>query len=181
MAVKLDYRDLFFHMHPGFFEKENIRALPAGKVYEEMTLELSGFSESAMDISVPEGIVFKLYDGSLEKLRQDVARVDEGWVELYGPKDRVYCAMDGDKIASFCMLEDMTRYGGLKIGGPGCVGTVPEYRKRGIGLKMIQNATGILKNEGFDLSYIHFTGVAPWYAKLGYRTVLRWNREGILT
>ena len=37
-----------------------------------------------------------------------------------------------------------------------------------------------LKEEGYDLSYIHYTGVAPWYAKLGYRTILKWDRHGIL-
>ena len=74
----------------------------------------------------------------------------------------------------------MGSFRGLKIGGPGCVGTVPEYRRQGIGLRLVQLATGILKDQGYDLSYIHYTAVAPWYAKLGYQTVLKWNGRGFL-
>ena len=66
----------------------------------------------------------------------------------------------------------------LKIGGPGCVGTVPEFRDRGLGLTMVKNATQILKEEGFDYSYIHYTHVAKWYATLGYKTIMRWNKSG---
>ena len=41
--------------------------------------------------------------------------------------------------------------------------------------------TEILKNEGYDLSYIHYTGVADWYARLGYQSILQWTSQGILT
>ena len=91
-----------------------------------------------------------------------------------------YCAFDGEKVVSFCILDEMGICQGLRIAGPGCVGTVPAYRKKGIGLKMVQNATAILKDRGYDISYIHYTQVGHWYARLGYRTVLRWNCRGIL-
>lgn len=173
-----DWIALFEEMHPGFFEKEVIRGLPPGRVFEEMALALPEadppWSEGG------DGIHFGFYDGSLEALRDIVRRVDEGWVPLYNDKSEVYCAFCGETPVSFCMIEDMGVHGGLRIGGPGCVGTVPEARRRGIGLKMIGNATRILRERGYDVSYIHFTGVAGWYAKLGYRTVLRWTREGLL-
>ena len=38
----------------------------------------------------------------------------------------------------------------------------------------------ILKEEGYDYSYIHYTGVAPWYEKLGYQTFAKWNKNGVL-
>ena len=38
----------------------------------------------------------------------------------------------------------------------------------------------ILKEEGYDYSYIHYTYLAPWYERLGYKTVIKWNRDGIL-
>ena len=61
-----------------------------------------------------------------------------------------------------------------------CVGTVPEYRRQGIGLKMVQNVTQILKEKGYALGYIHYTGVGHWYAKLGYQTLVKWNSGGII-
>ena len=93
---------------------------------------------------------------------------------------RIFCAFDGDRTAAFCFLSDMGRYQGLRIGGPGCVGTVPEDRRQGIGLEMVRRATEILRRDGFDLSWIHYTHVGPWYMKLGYRPVLRWNSGGLL-
>ena len=68
----------------------------------------------------------------------------------------------------------------IKIGGPGCVGTVPEYRDRGIGLTMVKNVTNIIKDEGYDLSYIHYTYETGWYEKLGYKVVLSWTGKGII-
>ena len=60
------------------------------------------------------------------------------------------------------------------------MGTLPEYRGHQIGLKMVQLATGIVQRRGFDIAYIHYTHIDHWYAKLGYKTVLRWNRDGVL-
>ena len=111
-------------------------------------------------------------------LREAVKEVSSNWPEYFTEKSRVYCAMDGDEVASFCLVDDWGTHFGLRVGAPGCVGTVPRYRRRGIGLRMVQLATGILAREGFDLSWIHYTGVAPWYARLGYETVLRWNARG---
>ena len=36
------------------------------------------------------------------------------------------------------------------------------------------------RDRGFDIAYIHYTHIDHWYAKLGYKTVLRWNRDGVL-
>ena len=51
---------------------------------------------------------------------------------------------------------------------PGCVGTVPKFRNRGIAIEMIARVTEYLKEIGIDISFIYFTGVADWYKKLGY-------------
>ena len=63
------------------------------------------------------------------------------WVPYFSPSNRFLCAFAQDKIVSFCILDDMGTYDGFHIGGPGCVGTVPEYRKRGIGLETVRLAT----------------------------------------
>ena len=179
-----EYIDLFNQMNPGFFEKEYIRRIPADHICEEMVLPLKDFSPDAVEIPVPEGIAFGFYKGDVKALLESVAAVDEGWVEYFGHNDRVYCALDGDRVVSFCIADNMGAHTlagkPVKVAGPGCVGTIPSYRRRGIGLKMVQNVTAILKNEGYDLSWIHYTGVGPWYAKLGYETVLRWNGGGFV-
>ena len=46
---------------------------------------------------------------------------------------------------------------------------------------MVQIATEYFRKRSFDLSYIHYTGVDHWYAHLGYKTILQWNRKGIIT
>lgn len=184
MASKKDYEVLFREMHPGFFEKEHIRSLDGEWTYDEMILRLEAFDPEVYRKSFDSSVSFGFFEGGLKELHAEVEKVIPSWVPLYDGKSRVYCGFVDGRIASFCMIEDMGKHildgQAVKIGGPGCVGTVPEFRNRGIGLVMVRDVTQILKEEGYDFSYIHYTGVAPWYRKLGYRTVLKWNKHGIL-
>ena len=184
MADRKDYETLFGEMHPGFFEREYIRSIDEGEIYEEMILPLKAFDPDVYRKTFDSDISFGIFQGSMDELHAAVNQVIPDWVKLYDGKHRTYCGFVNGKIASFCMIEDMGEHPlegrKLKIGGPGCVGTVPEYRNRGLGLVMVRDVTRILKEEGYDLSYIHYTGVAPWYAKLGYKTILKWNKHGIL-
>ena len=167
-----------------FFEKEYIRSMKEEWICEEMILRLDEFDPSSYSKSFDSGISFGIFQGSLNELHAAVEQVVPEWVKLYDDRSRVYCGFINGKIASFCIIENMGEHfldgRRIKIGGPGCVGTVPEYRKKGIGLMMVRNVTQILKEERYDFSYIHYTGVAPWYHKLGYRTILKWNKHGIL-
>lgn len=178
------FEDVFDKIHPVFFEQEYIKNRPAEIYSEEMLLELSGYDKNQYVIDVPEKVSFGYYKGTNEKLKESVAQVEESWVQFFPENSRVYCAMAGDEIASFCLIENFGSYPYdgriLKFGGPGCVGTVPKFRRLGIGLRMVSDVTQILKDEGYDMSYIHYTGVAPWYAKLGYHTVLKWNCNGFV-
>ncbi len=184
MLNRKECEELFGAMHPHFFERESIRNMQPEWICEEMLLELAGFSPNDVKIPVPDGITFGFFHGDPDSLCKSVAEVDDGWVKYYNSPEHAYCAFDGDRVVSFCDVDEMGVYtvGGrtLKIGGPGCVGTVPDYRRRGIGLRMVQDVTELLRLRGFDYSYIHWTAVGPWYAKLGYRTVLRWNARGLL-
>lgn len=195
--TKQEALSLFNQMHPDFFSQSSIVNMDETEIMEEQILELAHFDKSALNIPVPENITFGWYQGDAEKLLKAVAEVEEEWAQfdIFKTVDRVFCAMarvpDPEKpglfkneIASFCVLEDMGTHelGGrkIKIGGPGCVGTVPAFRRKGIGLKMVQEATQILREEGFELSWIHWTGVGHWYARLGYLQVLQWNKNGII-
>lgn len=171
-------------MHPNYFEQDYIKNLTSERVFEEMILELSEFDEESYNKNFSQNISFGFYKDNLQDLQEAVAKVDEDWVQYFQDASRVYCGYIDGKIASFCLLDDMgihkLKDRSVKVGGPGCVGTIPEFRNKGIGLIMVKKGTKILKEEGYDLSYIHYTGVAPWYAKLGYKTIIKWNKKGIV-
>ncbi len=176
--------ELFGYMHPGFFEPENCGDIPEGVIFREMILPLHGGFLREYEKLLSADVSFGFYEGSISAIKDAVAAIDDGWAELYDEESRVYCGFVSGKHVSFCLLDSMGEYriGGrtIKIGGPGCVGTLPEYRGRGTGLAMVERATKILRDEGYDISYIHYTAVSDWYARLGYRTVLEWDRNGII-
>ncbi len=176
----MDYRKIFNSMFPGFFEEAGIKGLPKDSTFTELIMNLRADKPSELPYEYAGGTDFCVYRGELETLKDAVRRVDGEWTKFFDEKTRSYCAMDGDKIAAFCILEDWGMQDTLRIGGPGCVGTLPEYRKKGIGLEMVRRATMLLKEEGVDISWIHYTHLAHWYEKLGYRTILEWNSEGFL-
>ncbi len=180
---KQEYISLFNCLHPDFFESEHIRALPEEYVFDEMILSLNEFDPHTYDKKFDADVSFGFYDGDPEELKKVVERVEKHWASFFSGRNRIFCGYVNGKVASFCLVSDMGAWKinghALKTGGPGCVGTLPEYRDRGIGLTMVKHVTQLLKEEGYDYSYIHYTYIAPWYEKLGYKTVLRWNRNGI--
>lgn len=178
--VNIDGIELFNSMYPNFFE--SVKHLHEDAVYEEMLLPLGDKNFTYKD-DLGEDISFVFYNGEADALREAVGKVDKDWVQFFDG-GRVYCGCCGGKIASFCLVDDMGEHivNGRKImvGGLGCVGTVPEFRRKGIGLAMVARVTEILADECFDVSYIHYTGVADWYAKLGYRTFAKWGKNGFI-
>ena len=181
---KQDYTVLLNSIFPNFFEKEYIRNLPDDCVCDEMILPLSDFAPHRYNKALDDTITFGEYRGDIEQIKEAVRKVDEHWAYYYNGTQRIYCGYISGKIASFCLISDMGEHTingrKLKVGGPGCVGTLPQYRNRGIGLTMVKHVTQILKEEGYDYGYIHYTGVAPWYAKLGYTTSVQWNKNGVI-
>ena len=182
---KQDYILLFHSLFPDFFENESIQNMPEEFVFDEMILSLNKFDIHSYDKFLDSSISFGFYDGDLEKLKEKVEKVDQDWGQFFSENSSIYCGYIDGKVASFCIIDDLGKHTinerVIKIGGPGCVGTLPEYRNQGIGLTMIKHVTQKLKEDGFDYSYIHFTYVASWYEKLGYRTSIRWNKNGIKT
>lgn len=174
----MDYKKIFNTLHPDFFKNPDILNLPEDYVFTELIMDLHQKSCSKVQLPYPREITFDFYKGDLEKLQQAIAQVDQDWCQFFDKESEVFCAFDKDKIAAFCALDQMGLVDGLKIGGPGCVGTLPQYRKKGIGLELVRRATEILRQQGFDLSWIHWTHLANWYGKLGYEPVLKWNCKG---
>ena len=183
--TKRDYENLFDKIKPDFFNRDYIRNRSDDSVFEEMILSLKDFDITKYSKSFGPEISFGYFDGDLADLKNQVKKVDESWTEFFDGSQKIFCGYIDGKVASFCLIEDFGTFefdGKMaKFGGPGCVGTVPEFRSNGIGLTMVNRATQILKELGYDYSYIHYTGVVGWYAKLGYQTILKWNRNGFVS
>jgi len=146
----------------------------------EMELLLKDFSESAFKLAVPDNVTFGFEESGSERLKRAVAESVPEWERYFDGAD-VFCGFMGGEIASFCIVGEwepsVVSDGILRTGSIGCVGTVPRYRRCGIGLKTVALAAQELKNQGFGKCFIHYTGVYDWYAKIGARTVL-WELMG---
>lgn len=156
-----------------FFEKQGF--VSAGSC-DEMLMKLEDFQMNKLTLHGGDIAEYGWYDGDMEAMKAAVSLVDEGWTQYFINPRNIYVAKVNGEIASFCLVDTncqnylTDQYG--KVGMPGCVGTVPKYRNKGIALEMIARATEYLKMQGMDVSFIFYTGVAQWYKKLGYKTFL---------
>lgn len=143
---------------------------------DEMILKLEDFQIDKLTLHGSDLAEYGWFNGNLDDIRAAVASVDENWTQYFIHSENIYVAKVNGEIASFCLVDIncqnylTDRYG--KVGMPGCVGTVPKFRNKGIALEMVARVTEYLKNQGMDVSFIFFTGVAEWYEKIGYRTFL---------
>lgn len=156
----------------GFFEKMGFDFdAPA---FAEMSGDEAQLTEP--DFPLPGNIRFDIRQTD-DVIRKAVAEVDDDWVQ-YFDRGEVFCAvtLDGD-IAAFCSIEEeavcLLTDGNTNVGIVGCVGTVPKYRRQGIGLWMVYLASKELFRRGCGKIFIHYTYVYDWYARLGFRTFMR--------
>ena len=49
-----------------------------------------------------------------------------------------------------------------------------------ISRKSVTSVINNLNKDKYDISWIHYTHLENWYKKLGYKTVLKWNSDGIV-
>ena len=146
----------------------------------ERIAEMSGGrNELLLNPADIPGISFEILQAD-KTVRHAVSKVDPDWVQYFADGE-VMCAVSGGNIAAFCILEEdvscVLSDETSRMGSIGCVGTVSEFRRRGIGLEMVKRASIELIERGSDRIFIHYTGVYDWYAKLGYHTDL-WLRLG---
>ena len=102
----MNYQELFDTLNPGFFERESIRSMPCEYVFEEQVLDLHTFSPADVLPDCPLHITFGFYRGDMEPLHVEIGRVNDGWVQYFQPGNEIYCAFDGDRIVSFCRIDD---------------------------------------------------------------------------
>jgi len=58
---------------------------------------------------------------------------------------------------------------GEDMGAIGAVGVAESQRDKGIGLAMVAQASGILRDRGIRHCFIHWTWLVDWYGRLGYQ------------
>lgn len=167
--------ELLGKYHP-FFGKYGYKAEEG---CHEMRLSLQDFQLEKAAVTTNAAVTLGYYtDEDRQPLFEAVADVDEDWVQYFQDTEYVFCAFLEGKVVSFAILDfDDTNIlcrEGAAIGSIGCVGTVRSVRKKGIGLKMVALATEELKKRGCAESFIHYTHVDKWYAKLGYRNFLHY-------
>ncbi len=177
-----DYRRVFCSVFPGFFEREDVLGLPHDLVLEELVLDCRKPLPKALEAEgkVEGQVTFEEYRGELSALHQAVSLVEPDWVKYFQKGGRFYVAKEQERIVSFCAMSSFGRVEGLLVGGPGCVGTLPLYRKRGIGLEMVRRASRLMAGGAYDLLWIHYTGIGAWYRRLGYQTAVKWNQGGFV-
>ncbi len=144
--------------------------------FNEMQLDLSRYSRSLFP---PENVTFGFFEGNTEVLRHAVNEVDEEWVQYFDGGSEYLCGFAGGEIASFCIVDKeadcLLSDGSLKIGSVGCVGTVPKFRSRGIGLATVDCACDYLRKNGCDRVFIHYTHLDKWYGRLGAKVFQRFR------
>ncbi len=163
-----------------FFRK---RGYEESHITYNMDIDTADFEYAALDIPKPRNIEYRFAtESDKEELLKAVEQVATDWVELYREcNDEVLLAICDGEIAGFEMLNE---YDGIftknakKHGCIGCVGTVPKFRKRGIGLDMTARSVQILKDRGCDKVQLLYLVLDKWYGKLGfYITSTQWMGE----
>ncbi|NLK45915.1 MAG: GNAT family N-acetyltransferase [Treponema sp.] len=144
--------------------------------FAEMSLDLQNYFEQTKPILDVE---YRFYDGDINELKEKVFIVDRKWPQYFNSGDLIFCGYYKGQLASFCTVDEdldcIISSKGIKTGSIGCVGTFSEFRKKGIGLRMVDLATVYLKEKGCDKSYISYTHIEKWYGKLGYKTFARFS------
>ena len=145
-----------------------------------MDINTADFEYSALTIPKPENVTYRFAtESDREALLKAVEQVVPEWVGLYkGYCGETLLAVCNGEIAAFEMIEE---HGGFfcteakKHGSIGCVGTVPQYRRRGIGLDMTAQSVRILKDRGCDRVQLLYLVFDKWYGKLGFKiTSTQW-------
>lgn len=157
-----------------FFETHGF--VHTGFTYD-MSLDLDGLDRMP---PFPDGIEFRI-SAPDAALLDAVKAVEKSWCAVYESTDEdVLCAMDGEAIAGFCIPAAWNRFfgGRREVGSISCVGVLPEYRRRGIGLAMTASAARYLRDEGCTCAELLYTSIPQWYAKIGFTPIHRlWMGE----
>lgn len=165
-----------------FFEK---RGYQGEEITVNMAAKLADFDASKLDIyPAPDYIRFRYEKPEEhEKLLKAIESVEPNWVQYFSkpsPKSRIKTLIAEDirngAIAGFVTTEPNAatfEHDGLITGSMGCVGVVPEYRRLGIGLRMVADGMQKLKEQGDQAVELTYIVLTDWYSRLGLKICSR--------
>ncbi len=165
-----------------FFEK---RGYHGDEITANMAAALENFDIDKLDIyPAPEYIRFRYEKPEEhEKLLKAIEAVEPNWVQYFSkpsPKSRMKTLIAEDirngAIAGFVTTEPNAatfEHDNLITGSMGCVGVVPEYRRLGIGLRMVADGMQKLKEQGDQAVELTYIVLTDWYSRLGLKVCSR--------
>lgn len=165
------------NMQNKFFENEGYTAHNGCL---EMRMNMSDFDFERLDIPpCPDNVTFGyISEDRKAELLTAVEKVSEEWIQYFTFDSPIFAAEVDGKIVGFCIVDinadTFISTDKNSVGVVGCVGTVPEYRRKGIGLAMAANAVQDAKLKGCDEIFIHYTYLDWWYGRLGFKTFLHY-------
>lgn len=111
-------------------------------------------------------------EGPRERFRRQI------WEDSTFALEQIRIAeVDGKIVSHVWVAERPVFYRGkviLPMGGIGGVGTLPEYRRKGLATSLLQDAIAYMEHKGHAISML-FTGINPFYAKLGWADFPTWH------
>lgn len=100
--------------------------------------------------------------------------IGRDWAHVYAPDNLVNVAVIGDPVADKLIASTgvwasdvVTGDAQVRVGGINTVGTLPEYRERGLGSQVVLAAHQIMRDLGCQLGLLS-TGIADWYRRMGW-------------
>ncbi|NLD93587.1 MAG: GNAT family N-acetyltransferase [Fibrobacter sp.] len=98
--------------------------------------------------------------------------------------DPILVATDHNKIIGFIIIsldDALKKFEEKKVGSIGCIGVIPEYRKRGVGRQLVVHGLKWLKRQACLFVEARYVWDIQWYEKLGFfNTGHQWMGEKIL-
>ena len=84
--MKFD-KELFFALHPDFFEQDYVKNMDSDEIFDEMILELKVFSENEVEIPIPEEMTFGFWEKSVKDpiMQKAIKDVEEDWYQQPEP------------------------------------------------------------------------------------------------
>lgn len=186
-------RDLFWgavinSMSHRFFEKQGYTAYN-GCLSMYLYTEDFSYDSLKKKYPVPGGISFVVSEDNLPPdIFDAVEKTEPRWVDFYRnyAGHTVITAHRNGVTAGFMMLDTDARTiiteDGYRTGLIGYLGIVPEERKRGTGISMLNFGIEYMKKAGCTEIFINYTSENQWYAKSGFEEYLwYWMGEKQLT